>query len=128
MTLPVVAIVGRPNVGKSTLFNRLVGFRKALVHDRPGVTRDRLYERAEIMGKPLLMIDTGGLEPQPDTGLLHAMRDQTLVAVEEASVILFVVDARLGYTPADAEVVDMLRRSPQACAARSEQDRWSAPR
>jgi GTP-binding protein len=111
MTLPVVAIVGRPNVGKSTLFNRLVGFRKALVHDRPGVTRDRLYERAEAMGKSFMLIDTGGLEPAPDTGLLQAMRHQSLVAVEEADVILLVVDARAGHTPADAEVVDLLRRS-----------------
>lgn len=111
MTLPVVAIVGRPNVGKSTLFNRLVGFGKALVHDRPGVTRDRLYERAEAMDKPFLAIDTGGLEPRPETGLLHGMRLQTLVAVEEADVILLVVDAQLGITPADSEVVDLLRKS-----------------
>ncbi|TNE87781.1 MAG: ribosome biogenesis GTPase Der [Deltaproteobacteria bacterium] len=111
MTLPVVAIVGRPNVGKSTLFNRLVGFRKALVHDRPGVTRDRLYEKAEAMGKQFMLIDTGGLEPAPDTGLLHAMRHQTLVAIEEADIILLVVDARAGETPADSEVVDLLRRS-----------------
>ncbi|MCO4745413.1 MAG: ribosome biogenesis GTPase Der [Proteobacteria bacterium] len=111
MTLPVVAIVGRPNVGKSTLFNRIVGFQKALVHDRPGVTRDRLYERAEALGRSFLAIDTGGLEPMPETGLLQSMREQTLVAVEEADVILLVVDARGGITPADSEVVDMLRRS-----------------
>jgi GTPase len=111
MSLPVVAIVGRPNVGKSTLFNRLIGFQKAVVHDRPGVTRDRLYEEAEILGHRALVIDTGGLEPVPDTDLLSAMRVQSLVAVEEADVILFLVDGRSGFTPADADVATLLRRS-----------------
>lgn len=111
MTLPVVAIVGRPNVGKSTFFNRLVGFKKAVVHDRPGVTRDRLYEETELLSRKVLLIDTGGLEPVPDTDLLQAMRHQSLVAVEEADVILFVVDGRMGWTAADADVADMLRRS-----------------
>ena len=111
MSLPVVAIVGRPNVGKSTLFNRLVGFRKAAVDDRPGVTRDRLYEEAEHLERRFLVIDTGGLEPTPDTDLLVAMRGQTLVAVEEADVILFLVDGRQGVTPPDREVADLLRRS-----------------
>jgi GTP-binding protein len=111
MSLPVVAIVGRPNVGKSTLFNRLVGFRKAMVHDRPGVTRDRLYEETELVGQRVLLIDTGGLEADPDTDLLTAMRRQTLVAVEEADVIVFVVDGQLGWTPADADVADLLRKT-----------------
>ena len=111
MRLPVVAIVGRPNVGKSTLFNRLVGFRKAVVHDRPGVTRDRLYEEAELLERRVLLIDTGGLEPEPESDLLSSMRTQTLVAVEEADVIVLVVDGRLGMTPADVEVADLLRRS-----------------
>lgn len=111
MPLPVVAIVGRPNVGKSTLFNRLIGFRKAVVDDQPGVTRDRLYQEAEVGGREVLLIDTGGLESQPDTDLLLAMRGQSLVAVEEADVIVFVVDARKGVTPPDAEVAEMLRRS-----------------
>lgn len=111
MTLPVVAIVGRPNVGKSTLFNRLIGFRKAVIDDRPGVTRDRLYEPTVLDGRRVLLIDTGGLEPEPDTDLLRAMRRQSLIAVEEADVIVFVVDARLGFTPADADVADLLRRS-----------------
>lgn len=111
MITPVVAIVGRPNVGKSTLFNRLIGFRKAMVHDRPGVTRDRLYERCELFDREILLIDTGGLEPEPDTDLLAAMRRQSLVAIEEADVILFVVDARAGFTPADMEVAHLLRRT-----------------
>lgn len=111
MSLPVVAIVGRPNVGKSTLFNRLVGFQKAVVHDRPGVTRDRLYQDAEMLDRRVLLIDTGGLEPEPDTDLLASMRRQSLVAVEEADVIVFVVDGRAGYTPADDEVTQLLRRA-----------------
>jgi len=111
MGVPVVAIVGRPNVGKSTLFNRLVGFRKAVVHDRPGVTRDRLYEATDLLDRRVLLIDTGGLEPEPDTDLLSSMRRQSLIAVEEASVIVFVVDGRAGMTPADVEVADLLRRS-----------------
>ncbi|MCA9491904.1 MAG: ribosome biogenesis GTPase Der [Myxococcales bacterium] len=111
MSLPVVAIVGRPNVGKSTLFNRIVGYQKAVVHDRPGVTRDRLYEEAEVLDRRVLLIDTGGLEPEPDTDLLASMRHQSLVAVEEADVIVFVVDGRAGYTPADDEVTQLLRRA-----------------
>ena len=111
MRNPVVAVVGRPNVGKSTLFNRLVGFRKAVVHDRPGVTRDRLYEEAELVGRRVLLIDTGGIEPDTDSDLLASMRRQTVVAVEEADVIVLVVDGRAGMTPADLDVADMLRRS-----------------
>ncbi len=111
MPLPVVAVVGRPNVGKSTLFNRIVGYRKAMVHDRPGVTRDRLYEEAEVFGRKVLLVDTGGLEPEPDTDLLASMRRQTLIAVEEADVIVFLCDAVLGFTPADMEVADLLRRT-----------------
>jgi GTP-binding protein len=109
--LPVVAIVGRPNVGKSTLFNRLIGFKKSLVHDRPGVTRDRLYEEGEILNRRVLLVDTGGFEPEPDTDLLLAMRRQSLIAVEEADVIVFVCDAQTGWTPADSEVGDLLRRT-----------------
>jgi GTP-binding protein len=111
MSAPVVAIVGRPNVGKSTLFNRLIGFKKAVVHDRPGVTRDRLYESTDLEGRPVILMDTGGLEARPDTDLLVAIRQQTLVAIDEADVILFVVDAQKGFTPPDMEVADLLRRS-----------------
>ncbi len=114
MPLPVVAVVGRPNVGKSTLFNRIVGYRKAMVHDRPGVTRDRLYEEAEVMDRKVLLVDTGGLEPEPDTDLLASMRHQTLIAVEEADVIVFLVDAIAGFTPADMEVADLLRRTSKS--------------
>ncbi len=112
MRLPVVAVVGRPNVGKSTLFNRLIGFRKAVVHDRPGVTRDRLYEEAELLDRRVLLVDTGGLEPESEiTDLLASMRRQSLIAIEEADVILLVVDGQAGMTSADADVADLLRRS-----------------
>src|SRR5688572_15096005 len=111
MGQPLVAVVGRPNVGKSTLFNRLVGFQKAVVHDRPGVTRDRLYEPAELLGRHVLMVDTGGIESEASGDLLASMRRQSLIAVDEADVILFVVDGRQGLTPTDSEVADLLRRS-----------------
>lgn len=107
--VPVLALVGRPNVGKSTLFNRLVGERTAIVHDTPGVTRDRHYATTDRFGRELLLIDTGGLEPSTDTDLFRSMRTQALAAIEEADVIVFVVDTRAGMTPMDQEVARLLR-------------------
>lgn len=107
---PIVAIVGRPNVGKSTLFNRLVGRRKAIVDDMPGVTRDRNYARVDRFDVPFTLIDTGGFEPVSDDRMLQQMREQSRLAMEEADVILFVMDARQGLTAADREVAEMLRR------------------
>ena len=107
---PIIAIVGRPNVGKSTLFNRLVGRRKAIVDDRPGVTRDRNYALVERYDTPFTLIDTGGFEPVTDDRLLQQMREQSQLAMEEADIILFVMDGRQGLTEADRTVAGMLRR------------------
>ncbi|MDX1514040.1 MAG: ribosome biogenesis GTPase Der, partial [Gammaproteobacteria bacterium] len=108
--LPVVAIAGRPNVGKSTLFNCLTRRRDALVGDEPGVTRDRIYAVAEVEGRRCLLVDTGGLSPDADVvgRLVHAQAER---AIAEADVVLFVVDARDGLTPDDESVADRLRRS-----------------
>ncbi|HBA88277.1 MAG TPA: ribosome biogenesis GTPase Der [Geobacter sp.] len=107
---PIIAIVGRPNVGKSTLFNRLVGRRKAMVDDMPGVTRDRNYAEVSRFDIPFILVDTGGFEPETSDKLLQQMREQSRFAMDEADLILFVMDARDGLTPADSEVVEMLRR------------------
>lgn len=106
----LVAIVGRPNVGKSTLFNRILGQRKALVEDFPGVTRDRHYAEVTKYDVPFTLVDTGGFEPVSEERLLVQMREQSQFAVEEADVILFVLDGRDGLTPSDREVASMLRR------------------
>jgi len=108
---PVIAIVGRPNVGKSTLFNRLVGQRRALVRDVPGVTRDRLYGHVAFERWQATVIDTGGFDPKAEEPLIEGVRRQVMVAVEEADLVLFVVDARAGVTPLDAEIANVLRRS-----------------
>ena len=108
---PVLAIVGRPNVGKSTLFNRLVGQRVAIVEDTPGVTRDRLYGESEWLGQPFVVIDTGGILFGEDDPLIEQVRVQAQVAIHEADCVLFLVDARDGLTPADEEIADLLRRS-----------------
>ncbi|HEX2768813.1 MAG TPA: ribosome biogenesis GTPase Der [Geobacteraceae bacterium] len=108
---PIVAIVGRPNVGKSTLFNRLIGRRKAMVDDMPGVTRDRNYGNVNRFEVPFILVDTGGFEPETSDRLLQQMREQSRLAMDEADVILFVMDGREGLTPADTEVAEMLRRA-----------------
>lgn len=107
----IVAIVGRPNVGKSTLFNRLVEGRKAIVDDFSGVTRDRHYETAEWVGKRFTVVDTGGFVHGSDDVFEEAIREQVLIAIEEASVVLFMVDAKTGITDLDDEIADLLRRS-----------------
>jgi GTP-binding protein len=108
---PVVAIVGRPNVGKSALFNRMVRRRVALVEDIPGTTRDRLYGNVEWRGRLFRLVDTGGLDLEARTSLSALVRQQVQAAVDEAQVILFVVDSAEGVTAADVEVADVLRRT-----------------
>lgn len=108
---PLVAIVGRPNVGKSTLFNRLVGHRLAIVEDLPGTTRDRLYADAEWNGRIFLLVDTGGLELESGEDITTRITSQAQLAIEEADVIVLLVDTTAGITEADREVADMLRRS-----------------
>ena len=109
--LPLVAIVGRPNVGKSTLFNRMVGGQVAIVEDRARTTRDRLYAATEWNGRRFVVIDTGGLERRPGDPIEEKVQDQARVAISEADVILFVVDAASGLTPADDEAAELLRRA-----------------
>ena len=115
--LPAVAIVGRPNVGKSTLFNRIIGRRQALVDDEPGVTRDRLLAHAEWAGREFTVIDTGGFEVESEAELQRRVREQSLRAVAEARVVVFVVDGRAGVSPADVEVARLLAESgkPVVC-------------
>ena len=109
--LPTLVLVGRPNVGKSTLFNRLTGTRDALVHDLPGMTRDRHYGRGRIGDKPYLVVDTGGLEPVAKDGIMAEMARQTLQAIDEADAVIFMVDARNGITVQDKVIADRLRRA-----------------
>ena len=109
MSKPIVAIVGRPNVGKSTLFNQIGKQRVSIVDDMPGVTRDRIYLDAEWLGHEFTMIDTGGIELDESDHILKSMRQQAQIAMEEADVILFVVDGRTGLTTADEEVGHLLR-------------------
>ena len=111
MNKPLVAIVGRPNVGKSTLFNRLIGRRVAIVEDTPGVTRDRIYQDAEWLNYAFTLVDTGGIEPESEDIIAQQMRRQAELAIETADVIIFLVDGREGMTSADMEVAEMLRRS-----------------
>lgn len=111
MSKPVVAVVGRPNVGKSTLFNKIVGRRVSIVEDTPGVTRDRIYAEAEWNGIPFILIDTGGIEPDSDDIILSQMRAQAEVAIETADVIVFIVDGKAGLTASDREVGNMLMKT-----------------
>jgi GTP-binding protein len=109
--LPTLAIVGRPNVGKSTLFNRLTRSRNALVHDEPGLTRDRHYGRARSGERDYIVVDTGGFEPVAASGIVHEMARQAKAAIAESDAVLFIVDARAGVTPQDAAIAELLRRS-----------------
>ena len=111
MKRPLVAIVGRPNVGKSMLFNRLAGQRLSIVEDTPGVTRDRLYAPCEWAGRTFDLVDTGGIEPNTNSEILAFMREQANIAIDSATVILFITDIRTGVTAADKEIANMLLRS-----------------
>ena len=111
--LPIIAIVGRPNVGKSTLFNRLTRSRDAIVADTPGMTRDRHYGRGRVGAKPYLVVDTGGFEPAAPEGIYREMARQTRQAVDEADAVLLLVDARAGLTPLDRQIAAELRRTGQ---------------
>ncbi len=124
--MSVVAIVGRPNVGKSTLFNRILGRRKAIVDDVSGVTRDRNYGNASWTGREFTLVDTGGLDPTVEEGFFPLIREQAMLAINEADVILFILDTRDGLTPADMEIADVLRRTEKSVivtANKSEGDR-----
>lgn len=111
MNKPVVAIVGRPNVGKSMLFNRIAEKRAAIVEDTPGVTRDRIYADAEWRSRPFTVIDTGGIEPKTDDEILRFMRQQAFIAIDHADVVVLVTDIRTGMTAADAAVADLLKKA-----------------
>ncbi|MBO5269456.1 MAG: ribosome biogenesis GTPase Der [Clostridia bacterium] len=111
MAKPIIAIVGRPNVGKSTLFNKLIGERRAIVEDTPGVTRDRIYGETDWNGRPLVVIDTGGIEPKTDDIILKQMRIQAEIAIEDADVIIFLCDVHAGLTADDREIAVMLKKS-----------------
>ena len=111
MAKPVIAIVGRPNVGKSTLFNKLIGERRSIVEDTPGVTRDRIYGETEWCGRKMILIDTGGIEPKADDIILSQMRLQAELAIESADVIVFMCDVRTGLTADDRDIAVMLKKS-----------------
>jgi GTP-binding protein len=111
MSKPVVAVVGRPNVGKSTFFNSLIGERLSIVDDTPGITRDRIFAESEWRGRKFSLIDTGGIEPKTDDLILREMRRQAELAIEMADVIILLVDLKTGLTADDADIAEMLRKS-----------------
>ena len=111
MAKPIIAIVGRPNVGKSTLFNKLIGERRAIIEDTPGVTRDRIYGEGEWCGKSFVVIDTGGIEPKTNDVILKQMRLQAEIAIDTADVIIFMCDVRTGLVADDREIAVMLKKS-----------------
>ena len=111
MALPVVAVVGRPNVGKSTLFNKLIGKRLSIVEDTPGVTRDRIYAKGEWRNRQFMLVDTGGIETSTEDVILKQMRQQAELAIERADVIILVTDVRCGVTADDSAVASMLQKS-----------------
>lgn len=111
MARPIVAIVGRPNVGKSTLFNKLIGKRLSIVDDRPGVTRDRIYGDCEWLNRHMLLVDTGGIEPYSNDIILSQMRRQAQIAIDSADVIIFIVDQKSGIVASDNEVATMLQKA-----------------
>ena len=111
MAKPVIAVVGRPNVGKSTLFNKLIGQRLSIVEDTPGVTRDRIYAECEWLGRKVMLVDTGGIEPKTDDIILAQMRRQAQLAIDSADAIIFVVDIKTGVTATDHDVASMLQKS-----------------
>ena len=114
--VPIVAIVGRPNVGKSTLFNRYAGRRRVLVGDTPGVTRDRIAEEIEVSGRRILLVDTAGLDPDPDRGIDRAVQQQARTAVEQADAVLLVVDGQAGLLPGERDLARVLRRTEKPVA------------
>ena len=111
MSKPLIAIVGRPNVGKSMLFNKIIGRRLSIVEDTPGVTRDRIYGESDWNGRKFTLVDTGGIEPNTDNEILAFMRQQAQIAIDNATVIVLVTDIKTGMTAADQEVAGMLQRS-----------------
>ena len=117
MAKPIVAIVGRPNVGKSALFNKLIGKRVSIVEDTPGVTRDRIYGETDWNGRKFTLIDTGGIEPRTDSEILSFMREQAGIAINHADVIVFLTDIRTGLTASDQEVASppSTATAPEIC-------------
>ena len=123
MSRPIVAVVGRPNVGKSTLFNRLAGERISIVQDTPGVTRDRIYADVDWLNYKFTLIDTGGMEPGAEDIILRQILTQAQIAIETADVIIFVTDVKQGVTEADAQVGQYFEKNKETCSACREQGR-----